>query len=101
MVPAAPVVAAPVVQQSYAYVVVHVPADATLILGGNQTEMGGTVRKFKIPVSSSSDSYDYTVRAELTRGGQLYVAQSTEKLVAGQTVSIKVNDVPAVNVAAR
>jgi uncharacterized protein (TIGR03000 family) len=88
----------------FAYVVVQLPEDATLILGGNKTSTLGNIRKFKIPVSDPQQSYPYTVRAELTRGGQLFVAQSTETLVAGQTVNVKVNDVvapPAVDVATR
>lgn len=79
----------------FAYVVVQLPEDATLILGGNKTSASGSIRKFKIPVSDPQQSYPYTVRAELTRGGQLFVAQSTETLVAGQTVNVKVNDVAA------
>ena len=96
-VPAVPVA-------EFAYVVVQLPEDATLILGGNKTSTSGNVRKFKIPLSDPQQSYPYTVRAELTRGGQLFVAQSTETLVAGQTVNVKVNDVvapPAVDVATR
>ncbi|MCP4507853.1 MAG: TIGR03000 domain-containing protein, partial [Fuerstiella sp.] len=79
----------------FAYIVVQLPEDATLVLGGNKTSVSGNVRKFKIPVSDSRQSYPYTVRAEMTRGGQLFVAQSTETLVAGRTVSVKVNDVSA------
>ncbi len=101
-VPAVPTVTAPAVE--FAYIVVQLPEDATLILGGNKTSVAGNVRKFKIPLSNSRESYPYTVRAEMTRGGQLFVAQSTETLVAGRTVSVKVNDVAAaaaVDVAAR
>ncbi|MDG1895407.1 MAG: TIGR03000 domain-containing protein [Fuerstiella sp.] len=101
-VPAVPVVQATAAE--FAYIVVQLPKDATLILGGNTTSVTGNVRKFKIPLSNSERSYPYTVRAEMTRGGQLYVAQSTETLVAGETVNVKVNDVaaqPAVDVAAR
>jgi hypothetical protein len=71
-----------------------------LFLGGNKTSVSGAVRKFKIPVADSSEEYSYKIRAELTRHGQTYVAESTELLVAGKTVSIKVNDVP-VTLAAR
>lgn len=78
----------------FAYVVVQLPADAKLFLGGNKTSVSGAVRKFKIPVSDSSKEYSYTIRAELVRHGQTYVAESTESLVAGKTISIKVNDVP-------
>ncbi len=88
----------------FAYIVVQLPEDATLILGGNKTSVSGNVRRFKIPLSDSRQTYPYTVRAEMTRGGQLFIAQSTETLVAGRTVSVKVNDVAvqaAVDVAAR
>ncbi|MCP4171201.1 MAG: hypothetical protein GY758_10575 [Fuerstiella sp.] len=88
----------------FAYIVVQLPEDATLILGGNRTAVAGNVRKFKIPLSDTQRSYPYTVRAEMTRNGQLFVAQSTETLVAGQTVNVKVNDVtaqPEVDVATR
>jgi uncharacterized protein (TIGR03000 family) len=88
----------------FAYVVVQLPEDATLILGGNRTSVSGNIRKFKIPLSDTQQGYPYTVRAELTRGGQLFVAQSTETLVAGQTINVKVNDVaapPTVDVATR
>ena len=77
---------------AYAYVVVQLPEDAVLYLGGNKTTMTGGLRKFKIPVTDSSRSYPYAIRAELVRNGQTFVAASTETLVAGQTVSVKVND---------
>jgi len=84
--------------QQFAYVVVQLPEDATLYLGGNRTNVTGGVRKFKIPVTNAGQSVAYTVRAELTRNGQVYVAKSTEQLVAGKTVSVKVNDVAAADV---
>jgi uncharacterized protein (TIGR03000 family) len=77
---------------SFAYVVVTLPEDATLILGGNRTTSTGEVRKFKIPVNEAGQ-HSYSVRVELVRDGQNYVAESTETLVAGKTVSVKVNDV--------
>lgn len=92
-----PVVTAPAAPE-FAYVVVQVPADATLYLGGNRTSTTGAVRKFKVPVTDASRSYPYTVRAELTRNGQVYVAQSTETLVAGETLTVRVNDVAAADV---
>ncbi|HIF01688.1 MAG: TIGR03000 domain-containing protein [Fuerstiella sp.] len=101
-VPSVPALKTPAVE--FAYIVVQLPEDATLILGGNNTSVSGNVRKFKIPLSNSQQSYPYTVRAEMTRGGQLFIAESTETLVAGRTVSVKVNDVAvqtAVDVAAR
>jgi len=85
---------------SYAYVVVRLPDDAVLYLGGNKTTTTGGLRKFKIPVTDSSRSYPYAIKAELVRDGQVFIASSTETLVAGQTVSVKVNDVD-VAVAAR
>ncbi len=88
----------------FAYVVVQLPEDATLILGGNRTSVSGNIRKFKILLSDPQQDYPYIVRAEITRGGQLFVAQSTETLVAGQTINVKVNDVaapPTVDVATR
>lgn len=84
---------APAVQQSFAYVVVTLPEDATLYLGGNKTASEGAVRKFKIPVNGADSSHDYDVRVVLNRNGQNYVARSTETLQAGKTVSVKVNDV--------
>lgn len=80
---------------------VQLPEDATLYLGGNETTTTGNVRKFKIPVSDTSRTYPYTVRAELVRNGQTYVARSTETLEAGKTISVKVNDVAGVDVASR
>ena len=85
---------------SYAYVVVQLPTDAVLYLGGNKTSTKGGLRKFKIPVTDASRSYPYAIKAELVRDGQVYVATSTETLVAGQTVNVKVNDID-VAVAAR
>ena len=91
-------------QQAFAYVVVSLPQDATLYLGGNRTSLSGPVRKFKIPVKAAGQGHQYSVKVILTRDGQKYVAQSTETLMAGKTVSVKVNDVKpaaAVQVAAR
>ena len=81
-------------EEGFAYVVVQLPEDATLYLGGSKTSVSGEVRKFKIPVSDNGKEYSYKIRAELTRHGQTYVAESTETLIVGKTVSIKVNDVP-------
>lgn len=93
-----PVVAAPAAAPEFAYVVVQLPEDATLFLGGNKTSTNGAVRKFKVPVTDTSRSYPYAVRAELTRNGQVYVAESTETLVAGETLTVKVNDVASAEV---
>jgi uncharacterized protein (TIGR03000 family) len=90
-------------QQQFAYVVVSLPQDATLYLGGHQTTNAGAVRKFKIPVNDGQ-SHAYAVRVVLERDGQNYVAQSSETLQAGKTVSVTVNDVASstdVQVAAR
>jgi len=95
-----PAVVAPAATQAYAYVVVQLPEDAVLYLGGNRTQESGAVRKFKIPVSDSNAQYAYDIKAELIRDGRTYVAATTEQLKAGETVSVKVNDV-AVAVANR
>jgi len=73
---------------------VTLPQDATLYLGGNATTTTGDVRKFKVPVTEGG-TYSYAVRVELVRNGQSYIAESTEVLTAGKTVSVKVNDVKA------
>ncbi|MEZ6132377.1 MAG: TIGR03000 domain-containing protein [Planctomycetaceae bacterium] len=92
---AAPAVVAEVPEAAvpaFAYVIVSLPEDATLYLGGNATTTTGSVRKFKVPVEDGG-TYSYAVRVELERAGQQYVAESTEVLTAGKTVSVKVNDV--------
>ncbi|MEZ6126351.1 MAG: TIGR03000 domain-containing protein [Planctomycetaceae bacterium] len=89
--------------EAFAYVVVQLPEDAQLVLGGHETQETGTVRRFKIPMGDTTGEVPYDVKVSLTRNGQQYVASSTEKLEAGRTVTVKVNDVPAdsVKVAAR
>lgn len=98
--PTAPRYVVKAAPERFAYVVVNLPQDATLYLGGNKTTSTGAVRKFKIPVSNTSKAHAYAVRVVLNRNGQNYVAQSTETLEAGKTVSVKVNDVATAQVAA-
>lgn len=79
--------------ENFAYVVVQVPEDAKLFLGGHATATTGTVRKFKIPVGESQDGHEYVIRTEVIRDGETYVAEATETLVPGETVSVKVKDI--------
>lgn len=88
--------------QQFAYVVVTLPQDATLYLGGHKTSTTGTVRKFKIPVTAEAVQNDYDVKVVLERNGQSYVANSQERLAIGRTTTVKINDVASeVTVASR
>ena len=75
------------------------PADGVLYLAGKKMPGTGTVRKFKVPMPVHSAPL--TVKAELTRGGQVFAASSVETLVVGETVSVRVQDVPVSAVAVK
>ena len=88
-----PIRPAAVVTQQFSYVVVTLPQDAVLYLGGHRTSTTGTVRKFKIPVTAEAVQAPYDVKVVLERNGQSYVAMTQERLVVGQTTNVNVKNV--------
>jgi len=85
------VILAPVVQAvpDRAYLVVHVPADATVYMLDQKMTMTGDVRSFVTPKLEPNRVYSVNVRVEWERGGQKYVARGTQKIRPGDKVAVE------------
>ena len=71
---------------SSATVVVSLPADATLTIGGSHTKSTGGVRSFITPSLRPGQEYTYTFKAEFVRQGQtITVAQEVPVWAGRQT----------------
>jgi uncharacterized protein (TIGR03000 family) len=79
----------------------HVPADAKVILAGNETQQAGPTRHFVTSHLASGEKWsDYVVRVEVERDGQILADEKTLDLVGGQTREL-VMDLDAPKIAAR
>lgn len=84
-----------------ARLVVRVPADARLWVDRVECPLPGTVRAFDTPDLNPQQSYSYTLRVAVRRGGQTVEDSRRVEFVAGQQVEIDFNNVGAVSTASR
>ena len=64
--------------------ILNVPADAKVTLGGAETQQTGTVREFSTERLNAGDKWEnYTIRVEATIDGQVRVAEKTVTVNAG------------------
>lgn len=69
--------------------VVRVPADAKVYLGGNETRQEGEVREFSTTKLREGDGWaEYTVRAELDVDGKVFEQEKVVSIKAGQTQEV-------------
>jgi uncharacterized protein (TIGR03000 family) len=67
-----------------ATLVVHLPADARLIIEGEPTRSTSDVRTFESPPLTPGKTYRYTLKAELRRGGENVETTKNVEVRAGQ-----------------
>jgi uncharacterized protein (TIGR03000 family) len=84
-----------------AFVLVSVPADATLVFNGEKTKSRSSERRFVSPPLQKGYSYSYTVEATLIREGTPRTITRTVYVVAGQTSRLTINFAEAPSVASR
>ena len=84
--------AVPVSNATYAFLVMEVPADATVFVGGQRTSVAGNSRVFRIPTKAASKGYTCPITIEVTRDGETRKIQHTEQLVSGRTHTVRVNE---------
>jgi len=81
-----------------ATIVVRVPADATLSFDNTPVASSSSVRVFRSPPLQAGKTYEYTLKAEVTREGQSMTASRQVTVRSGETTEVAI-DVPAPGVA--
>lgn len=74
-----------------AYMVFHVPAEASIYLKGQKMTSNGALRTFNSPVLKTGQTYAYPIRVELVRNGQTLQAEGVQMVRAGDRVELQVN----------
>ena len=77
---------------THAFLVVEVPADATVFLAGQRMSMTGTSRVFRIPTKIAGEEYAYPITVEVTREGETRKIEHTGKVVSGRTHTVRINE---------
>ena len=78
------------VDRAAAFLVLKVPADATIYLANQKMSLTGTERKFRIPIADAGKEYSYPVRVEVVRDGKTLVSRSEQKVRGGQQFELAV-----------
>ena len=77
--------------------ILHVPAEAKVVLAGQETRSTGTRREFSTTRLDRGQWANYPVRVEIDRDGQTEVRELSVSLAAGETKEISVDfDTPQV-----
>jgi uncharacterized protein (TIGR03000 family) len=71
-----------------ATIVVDLPADAKLLIDNQATTSTGTSRVFQSPTLNPGKEYQYTLTAEVVRGGKPVKAEKVITVKAGQTTPV-------------
>jgi uncharacterized protein (TIGR03000 family) len=79
-----------------ARIVVDLPADATLSFDGQRTTSTSAQRVFETPALLEGKEYQYTVKAEISRGGRMRVITRNVIVRAGQETRLRFEDNSAV-----
>jgi uncharacterized protein (TIGR03000 family) len=77
-----------------AVLVVKLPADAQLEIGGFKSKQTGEVRKFESPALAPGKKYSYLLKATWMADGKEVVREAKVTLAAGQTEEIDVRQLP-------
>ena len=78
-------------QGNEATIIVHVPAEATLMFDGQPTQSRSTTRVFHSPPLESGKTYTYEVTAEINRGGQIVRDRRQVDVHAGRQTEVTMN----------
>lgn len=76
---------------SGATIIVHVPANASLSIDGQQTQQRSDYRVFTSPPLQSGKTYTYTLRAEMNRDGRLVHEEQKVDVQAGRSSEVRFN----------
>lgn len=83
-----------------ASIVVHLPADAKLMIEGKATKSTSATRTFVSPTLEQGREYTYTLKAEAVRGGKPVTASKDILVRAGQETSVAL-EFPGTSVASK
>src|SRR6185295_7382405 len=73
-------------------VTLHVPADAKVYLGGNESKSTGPVREFSTTKLADGQSWDnYSVRVEIVRDGKTLSKSEKLSLKAGEARDVSID----------
>jgi uncharacterized protein (TIGR03000 family) len=81
-------------EDKVAVLVVKLPADAQLEIGGFKSKQTGEVRKFESPTLAPGKKYSYLLKATWMAEGKEVVRETKVVLSAGQTEEIDVRQLP-------
>jgi uncharacterized protein (TIGR03000 family) len=81
--------------RSPARITVRLPEKASLYVDGVACPLTSSVRSFQTPALDPGQRYRYTLRAEVTRDGQLLRQTRDVSMTAGQRVDVRFNFTPA------
>ena len=68
--------------------IVHLPADAKLIIDGNATQSASGTRRFTSPPLEREQDFFYTLKGQLVRDGQTLTASRRVKVRAGEQTEV-------------
>jgi uncharacterized protein (TIGR03000 family) len=74
-----------------ATIIVHVPANASLSIDGQQTQQRSDTRVFTSPPLEPGKTYTYTLRAEMSRDGHTVHETKNVDVRAGQSSEVTIN----------
>lgn len=77
-----------------ANVTVKLPADASLYVDGVLCPLTSASRSFSTPELNAGQSYYYTLKAEVVRGGEKHAASQRVLVEAGKQVIVEFKDLP-------
>ena len=83
-----------------ATLVVTLPEDAKLTIGGEETTSTSANRVFVTPALEQGKEYEYTLKAQVVRDGKTQIATAKVTVRPGQTSQVELK-VPAAGVAAQ
>jgi uncharacterized protein (TIGR03000 family) len=78
-------------QANEATIIVHLPADATLTVDGQQTQSQSGTRVFHSPPLETGKTYSYELCAEVNRNGHFVKAKKTVEVQAGRSTEVTMN----------
>jgi uncharacterized protein (TIGR03000 family) len=83
-----------------ATLIVTLPADATLTIGGEETTSTSANRVFISPALEQGKEYEYTLKAKVVRDGKVQLATTKVTVRPGQVSKVELT-IPAAGVAAQ
>jgi uncharacterized protein (TIGR03000 family) len=86
--PPSEIASAPAKRVANATLVVTVPEDAVVFINGKATQTRGALRKYFSKGLEQGETYRYTIRAQVIRGGATVEDTRVARVCAGETKSV-------------